>query len=240
MPKITTILQNLQTSRTTSYGSAETSFFTPQSDTEPTEEPWNSTINSTDTFNITDIKNAFVDYLTYILNSVLTDFNATDEYSDQSSLNYSSSTTTEDFETFKSSVLPTIFNITDTTTESRFEQEIYSVFDDIASSVSTLKENVVSATSSTSLVSEENSYEQCLQNCEYTVLQEIFSTPTSTTPINISSLSYPEQTKLRTLCWETMFGQELIKLTVMDLIMTVVSTLAIDFFRGIFVRVMNR
>lgn len=45
--------------------------------------------------------------------------------------------------------------------------------------------------------------------------------------------------KLRKLCWETMFGQELVKLTVMDLLLTVITILLIDFFRALFVRFMN-
>ncbi|EFN72383.1 Transmembrane channel-like protein 3 [Camponotus floridanus] len=45
--------------------------------------------------------------------------------------------------------------------------------------------------------------------------------------------------KLRRSCWETMFGQELAKLTVMDLILTILATLSIDFFRAVFVRYMN-
>ncbi|XP_053674211.1 transmembrane channel-like protein [Anopheles nili] len=44
---------------------------------------------------------------------------------------------------------------------------------------------------------------------------------------------------IRSLCWETMFGQELAKLTVMDLIVTIVSTLILDFLRALFVRYMN-
>ncbi|XP_049297276.1 transmembrane channel-like protein [Anopheles funestus] len=44
---------------------------------------------------------------------------------------------------------------------------------------------------------------------------------------------------IRSLCWETMFGQELAKLTVMDLIVTIVSTLILDFLRALFVRFMN-
>ncbi|GJQ78717.1 hypothetical protein Trydic_g2751 [Trypoxylus dichotomus] len=55
----------------------------------------------------------------------------------------------------------------------------------------------------------------------------------------MATLDYKNQSKLRSLCWETMFGQELVKLTVMDLFMTIMSTLAMDFFRGVFVRVMN-
>lgn len=50
---------------------------------------------------------------------------------------------------------------------------------------------------------------------------------------------YVTRSRLRSLCWETMFGQELVKITVMDLVMTALSTLFMDFFRGIFVRVMN-
>ncbi|KRT82265.1 hypothetical protein AMK59_3218, partial [Oryctes borbonicus] len=55
----------------------------------------------------------------------------------------------------------------------------------------------------------------------------------------MATLDYKNQSKLRSLCWESMFGQELVKLTVMDLFMTIMSTLAMDFFRGVFVRVMN-
>nr|XP_040228184.2 transmembrane channel-like protein [Anopheles coluzzii] len=44
---------------------------------------------------------------------------------------------------------------------------------------------------------------------------------------------------IRSLCWETMFGQELAKLTVMDLLVTIVSTLILDFLRALFVRYMN-
>uniref|UniRef100_A0A182P3J7 TMC domain-containing protein n=1 Tax=Anopheles epiroticus TaxID=199890 RepID=A0A182P3J7_9DIPT len=44
---------------------------------------------------------------------------------------------------------------------------------------------------------------------------------------------------IRSLCWETMFGQELAKLTVMDLLVTILSTLILDFLRALFVRYMN-
>ncbi|XP_015833695.1 transmembrane channel-like protein isoform X1 [Tribolium castaneum] len=73
----------------------------------------------------------------------------------------------------------------------------------------------------------------CLEICEnFTV--------TPSPIIDESSLNYTTRRRLRNLCWETNFGQELIKLTVMDLVMTILSTLAMDFIRGIFVRFMNR
>ncbi|XP_045541983.1 transmembrane channel-like protein [Papilio machaon] len=46
--------------------------------------------------------------------------------------------------------------------------------------------------------------------------------------------------KLLKLCWETMFGQELVKLTVMDLVVGLLGTLFLDFFRALFVRYMNQ
>ncbi|XP_076358957.1 transmembrane channel-like protein 3 [Tachypleus tridentatus] len=52
-----------------------------------------------------------------------------------------------------------------------------------------------------------------------------------------SDVSTREQ--LRKLCWETMFGQELVKLTVMDLVMTIISIIIMDFIRAIFVRYAN-
>lgn len=49
-------------------------------------------------------------------------------------------------------------------------------------------------------------------------------------------LNDTEKETLRTLCWETMFGQELTKLTVMDFIFTAFSTVAGDFLRAVIVR----
>ncbi|XP_029431787.1 transmembrane channel-like protein 3 [Rhinatrema bivittatum] len=40
-------------------------------------------------------------------------------------------------------------------------------------------------------------------------------------------------------CWETYVGQEMLKLSIIDMIFTVASILLIDFFRGLFVRYVN-
>lgn len=53
---------------------------------------------------------------------------------------------------------------------------------------------------------------------------------------DLISLNETEKDRLRKLCWETMFGQELVKLTVMDFILTVLSTLISDFIRALIVR----
>ncbi|KAI5729837.1 hypothetical protein M8J76_007152 [Diaphorina citri] len=45
--------------------------------------------------------------------------------------------------------------------------------------------------------------------------------------------------KLRTLCWETKIGQELVKLTVVDLVSTIGLTILSDAGRALFVRYMN-
>ncbi|XP_068243127.1 transmembrane channel-like protein [Palaemon carinicauda] len=47
------------------------------------------------------------------------------------------------------------------------------------------------------------------------------------------------QKKLRKLCWETMFGQEIIKLTVMDLVITVATIVIGDYIRAVVVRFCN-
>lgn len=56
----------------------------------------------------------------------------------------------------------------------------------------------------------------------------------------IHKMSIGNQQTLRDLCWETLFGQELVKLTVLDLIFTIFATLFVDFFRAVFVRFMNK
>ncbi|ROT63313.1 putative transmembrane channel-like protein 3 [Penaeus vannamei] len=52
-------------------------------------------------------------------------------------------------------------------------------------------------------------------------------------------LPTPARHRLRKLCWETMFGQEIIKLTVMDLVVTVVTIVIGDYIRAVVVRLFN-
>ncbi|XP_011314346.1 transmembrane channel-like protein 3 [Fopius arisanus] len=82
------------------------------------------------------------------------------------------------------------------------------------------------------------------KNCVYTVC-DVCETPESTqedrgnTPVSLSAilkLNITTKRKLRKLCWETMFGQELAKLTMMDLFLTIIATLGVDFLRALFVR----
>ncbi|XP_050684067.1 transmembrane channel-like protein [Leptidea sinapis] len=54
------------------------------------------------------------------------------------------------------------------------------------------------------------------------------------------NLTNTTRKRLLKLCWETMFGQELIKLTMMDLVFVLLGTLFMDFFRALFVRYLNR
>lgn len=46
-------------------------------------------------------------------------------------------------------------------------------------------------------------------------------------------------TTLKGLCWETSFGQELVKLTLTDLYMTILASIFVDYFRAVLVRYCN-
>ncbi|XP_018374471.1 PREDICTED: transmembrane channel-like protein 2 [Trachymyrmex cornetzi] len=69
--------------------------------------------------------------------------------------------------------------------------------------------------------------------------EKICTTLPKNLDIRLEQLNLETRRRLRRSCWETMFGQELAKLTVMDLILTIVATLSMDFFRAVFVRFMN-
>lgn len=59
-------------------------------------------------------------------------------------------------------------------------------------------------------------------------------------PEEIRGLNETMKDKLKSLCWETMFGQEMVKIVVTDLVFTVVSAVTVEFLRACFVRYCNR
>ncbi|XP_063302365.1 transmembrane channel-like protein 3 [Pelobates fuscus] len=58
------------------------------------------------------------------------------------------------------------------------------------------------------------------------------SNQTTSSVVSVTSLHKSE-------CWETYVGQEMLKLSIIDMIFTVASILLIDFFRGLFVRYLS-
>ncbi|XP_025190710.1 transmembrane channel-like protein 3 isoform X2 [Melanaphis sacchari] len=74
----------------------------------------------------------------------------------------------------------------------------------------------------------------------YTTTTEHDDAPREDLSLRTTCLNLQIRRRLRKLCWETMFGQELVKLTVMDLVSTILSTIFVDFARAVFVRYMNR
>ncbi|XP_048224845.1 transmembrane channel-like protein 3 [Perognathus longimembris pacificus] len=63
--------------------------------------------------------------------------------------------------------------------------------------------------------------------------------PTYTTPLpRTNSTALPPQSP-QDQCWETYVGQEMLKLSIIDMLFTVASILLIDFFRGLFVRYLS-
>ncbi|XP_051161848.1 transmembrane channel-like protein [Leptopilina boulardi] len=100
-----------------------------------------------------------------------------------------------------------------------------------------VNENKTDSTIITEQVTE--SYPIIFNNRCFVKVCNVSSTISEEREISSIPLSLEIRTKLRRLCWETMFGQELAKLTVMDLVMTILSVLTLDFIRAIFVRYMN-
>ncbi|XP_044745628.1 transmembrane channel-like protein 3 [Coccinella septempunctata] len=207
-----------------------------------------------DELNEEDEKNKYTDYLTYILSVV--DRNAThlkyenkpwtiseeSIYSSLTTLDVESSSLNEEIvtsehfgdSTVSSTVTHTIAN------ERHFHTQKTAATEEDLVSASTANSNL----SSTTVAPKEQPCETPSEPIESAPLCEWVCEEEK--PINMTEVGYlirkmnnTDRKKLRGLCWETMFGQDLIKLTVMDLIMTFLSTMAVDFFRAVFVRVMN-
>lgn len=183
---------------------------------------YNNSADNATVYNITDLTYFFSDYLTFILNS-LKGQNETIIPDTSTILTTTEVATIETFETFKSTIMPFLTQTSLPTDDDygRFDYDLSTVYNKISSTVNSLKEN-------------------CSRTCTDIKIPIYKNITTLTIYDSPQDLNYTMRARLRSLCWETMFGQELIRLTVMDLVMTIASTLAMDFFRGLFVRVMNR
>ncbi|XP_017792225.1 PREDICTED: uncharacterized protein LOC108574200 [Habropoda laboriosa] len=174
------------------------------------DETTEETNNDTSTDTTENTINEEFNATSFIVNTTSTDMSTLDEYSMITTLN----TSTE------STIITTIF-----TEESSIE--ITDKMSTIDSSSSTpLHESVIP-------LADKDYTVKCFEKICTTITQD------TSTASSLKLLDLKTRKKLRSLCWETMFGQELAKLTVMDLVLITLFTLGLDFFRALFVRFMN-
>lgn len=148
----------------------------------------------------------------------------TDETGNETSINSTNINLTT-FEYFKTTMQPYIERLENTT-------------ETLNDTLSTLYTEITDAVTSMEEETWKNIADNCTEICPSAEFMNI-TTIENTLIIESIEMDYPRRSRLRSLCWETTFGQELVKLTIMDLIFTIAQTLGFDFFRGIFVRVMN-
>uniref|UniRef100_A0A8C6UBF9 Transmembrane channel-like protein n=1 Tax=Neogobius melanostomus TaxID=47308 RepID=A0A8C6UBF9_9GOBI len=72
-----------------------------------------------------------------------------------------------------------------------------------------------------------------------TILDTANTTRSSMTPMALSNLTTVFEKNKQDQCWETYVGQEMLKLSIIDMIFTVASILLIDFIRGLVVRYLS-
>ncbi|XP_076649731.1 transmembrane channel-like protein [Halictus rubicundus] len=162
--------------------------------------------------------------------------NSTFNTSDVNTANdeFSTNSSSEDTARFATETEPT--DASSTTAEASTESQITTMFTERSSEHTTDGETAIfdftdDPTNKGVIPLAENNCVKCFEKICKTTTQDTIASP--------KVLDLKTRKKLRRLCWETMFGQELAKLTVMDLVLTIVSTLSVDFFRAVFVRFMN-
>lgn len=185
-----------------------------------TDEYYDTNVTTEFNYNYTDYL-----FINRLISKIVNDSLTFDNWNlTSTTLNYN-----DTFDEFKTSLTPYL-NVTNFESETT-NKILTTIYEEITSTSSV--EDVQSTTASS--------------NCEIICESEATSqastttfTPLKLTTISDNGMNYTTRSRLRSLCWETMFGQELVKLTVMDLVMMVASTLAMDFFRGIAVRYLNK